>query len=74
MYQGFVVASRAIVSTIGKVRSIFQQTNSLNKLLFRENYSHIVLYTEDGPVTYYPEKMVFLMSIGKKLLIIRMGL
>jgi hypothetical protein len=43
-----------IVSTIGKVKKIFQQIISINKLLFTNNFQDIVFDFRDGPVIYYP--------------------
>jgi hypothetical protein len=43
-----------IVSTVGKVRSIVQQTIEINQLLLGENFPSIVLHHTDGAIIYYP--------------------
>jgi hypothetical protein len=44
----------AVVSTVGKVKRIFEQVAELNQMLLGHNLQHIVLRAEHGPVIYYP--------------------
>ncbi len=46
----------AIVSTVGKVKNIFQKIIEINKLLLGNNFSKIVIRCVDKPVNYYSEE------------------
>lgn len=43
-----------ITSTVGKVRRIFNQTIEISKKLFDSSFPSIVLFSQDGAITYYP--------------------
>ena len=45
-----------IVSTVGKVRRIYQQTIDISRSLLGNNFSSIVFSCTDGPVIYYPRE------------------
>jgi hypothetical protein len=42
-----------IVSTVGKVKKIFEKIVEINKILFSDNFEQIVFTTKHGPVIYY---------------------
>lgn len=44
-----------IVSTVGKVRAIVQQTIEINQQLFGDNFPALVHHYTDAAVTYYPK-------------------
>lgn len=44
----------AVVSTVGKVRRLFEQINEINQKLLGENVHQIVLRSEHRSVSYYP--------------------
>lgn len=46
----------AIVSTIGKIRNLFEDIININKKVFR-NYRDIVIAEEHGPIYYYPDQI-----------------
>lgn len=46
----------AIISTVGKVRRIFEQITEINQILFGDNFQHIIFRTEHRSVIYYPRE------------------